>query len=112
MIVVTTDHGRDFKGYGHGGQSERERVTWVATNQKVNERMKSGKSAIVDIAPSISRFLGFEIPRDVLWEQDGIPFIAKGYGNPPSAVFDESPSISSRLSSDMDKDSNFTIKIK
>ena len=77
MIVVTTDHGRDFKGYGHGGQSERERVTWVATNQKVNERMKSGKSAIVDIAPSISRFLGFEIPRDVLWEQDGIPFIGK-----------------------------------
>lgn len=77
MIVVTTDHGRDFKGYGHGGQSERERVTWVATNQKVNERMKSGKSAIVDIAPSISRFLGFEIPRDVLWEQDGISFIGK-----------------------------------
>lgn len=77
MIVVTTDHGRDFKGYGHGGQSERERVTWVATNQKVNERMTSGKSAIVDIAPSISRFLGFEIPRDVLWEQDGIPFIGK-----------------------------------
>ena len=77
MIVVTTDHGREFKGYGHGNQSERERVTWVATNQKVNERMTSGKSAIVDIAPSISRFLGFEVPKDVLWEQDGIPFIGK-----------------------------------
>ena len=31
--------------------------------------------AIVDIAPSLGRFLGFELPRDVLWEQDGIPFI-------------------------------------
>jgi hypothetical protein len=77
MIIVTTDHGRDYMGYDHGGQSERERVTWVATNKKVNERMTSGKSAIVDIAPSISRFLGFEVPKDVLWEQDGIPFIGK-----------------------------------
>ena len=77
MIVVTTDHGRDFMGYGHGKQSERERITWVATNQKVNERMKSGKSAITDIAPSICRFMGFEVPRDILWEQDGMPFIGK-----------------------------------
>lgn len=77
MIVVTTDHGRDFMGFGHGGQSERERTTWVATNQKVNERMKSGKSAMVDIAPSLCRFLGFEAPRDVVWEQDGVPFIGK-----------------------------------
>lgn len=77
MIVVTTDHGRDFMGYGHGNQTERERTTWVATNQKVNERMKSGKSAITDIAPSICRFLGFNIPKDVLWEQDGMPFIGK-----------------------------------
>jgi Uncharacterized proteins of the AP superfamily len=77
MIVVTTDHGRGYDGYGHGGQSERERTTWVATNKKVNERMKSGKSAIVDIAPSICRFMGFEIPRNVRWEQDGTSFYGK-----------------------------------
>ena len=75
MIVVTTDHGRTYDGHGHGGQTERERTTWVSTNQKVNRRMKSGCSAITDIAPSLCRFMGFEIPRDIRWEQDGIPFI-------------------------------------
>lgn len=77
MIVVTTDHGRTFDGKGHGGQSERERTTWVAVNQKVNQRMKSGKSAITDIAPSICRFMGFEIPRDVRYEQDGTSFFGQ-----------------------------------
>ncbi|MCQ2168423.1 MAG: alkaline phosphatase family protein [Bacteroidales bacterium] len=74
MVIVTTDHGRTYDGYGHGGQSERERVTWVSTNRKVNERMTSGKSAITDIAPSICRFMGFEIPLDLRREQDGTSF--------------------------------------
>lgn len=74
MVIVTTDHGRGYDGYNHGGQSERERVTWVATNKKVNQRMKSGLSAAVDIAPSICKFMGFEVPRDVRWEQDGTSF--------------------------------------
>ena len=39
--------------------------------------MKSGKSAMVDIAPSICRFMDFEVPRDVLWEQDGTSFYGK-----------------------------------
>ena len=77
MVVVTTDHGRTDDGFHHGGQSDRERVTWVATNRKVNERLLGGSSSILDIAPSISRFLGFKIPRDILWEQDGMPFIGK-----------------------------------
>ena len=74
MVIVTTDHGRGYDGYGHGGQSERERVTWIATNQKVNQRLLSGKSAAVDIAPSICKFMGFDVPRDVRWEQDGTSF--------------------------------------
>lgn len=77
MIVVCTDHGRGYDGYHHGGQSIRERTIWIATNQKVNARMKSGKSAMVDIAPSICRFMDFEVPRDVLWEQDGTSFYGK-----------------------------------
>ena len=72
MVVVTTDHG---SGYGHGGQSERERTTWIATNQQVNKHFRKDGLSIIDIAPSICRFMGFEVPRDVLWEQDGIPFI-------------------------------------
>lgn len=75
MAVVTTDHGRTESGYGHGGQSERERTTWIATNQQVNEHFRKGVLSITDITPSICRFMDFEVPRDVLWEQDGIPFI-------------------------------------
>lgn len=75
MVIVTTDHGRTESGYGHGGQSERERTTWIATNQQVNEHFRKGVLSITDITPSICRFMGFEVPRDVLWEQDGIPFI-------------------------------------
>lgn len=77
MIVVTTDHGRTYDGHNHGGQSDRERVTWLATNQKVNARLTSGKCAITDIAPSLCKFMGFEIPRDVRWEQDGTSFYGK-----------------------------------
>jgi predicted AlkP superfamily pyrophosphatase or phosphodiesterase len=35
LIVITTDHGRAQKtGKGHGGQSDRERDTWIVTNAK------------------------------------------------------------------------------
>ncbi len=75
MVVVTTDHGRTENGHGHGGQSERERTTWIATNRPVNGHFHDGQLAITDIAPSICRFMGFDIPRDVRWEQDGMPFV-------------------------------------
>jgi len=77
MIVVTTDHGRGENGHGHGGQSRRERTTWISTNVPVNSHFKAGGLAITDIAPSICRYMGFEVPQAVLWEQDGIPFIGK-----------------------------------
>lgn len=35
LIVITTDHGRDEKtGKNHGGQSDRQRSTWMVTNYK------------------------------------------------------------------------------
>ena len=77
MIIVTTDHGRTVNGHGHGGQSARERATWIATNQKVNKRFKEGKAAMVDINPTVCEFLGMEVPEQVAWERDGIPFIGK-----------------------------------
>ena len=77
MFVVTTDHGRTDNGLYHGAQSDRERTTWVVTNKKVNERVLEGGTSILDIAPSISRYLGFKLPRERRWEQDGMPFIGK-----------------------------------
>lgn len=75
MVVVTTDHGREESGHGHGGQSLRERTTWISTNVPVNSHFRGGALSITDITPSICRFMGFEVPQAVRWEQDGIPFI-------------------------------------
>lgn len=74
MFIATTDHGRTYDGYHHGGQSARERTTWIAINREVNERLAGGGSAATDINPSVCRFMGFSVPRDVRWEQDGVSF--------------------------------------
>ena len=77
MIVVTTDHGRDaVTGKDHGGQSARERTTWIATNNpRVDARFKSGASAIVDIAPSILQYMGIAAPTEVAREMEGVSFL-------------------------------------
>ncbi len=76
LIVVTTDHGRDAQtGKNHGGQSDRERLTWIVTNSKnLNERFKN-TPAVVDILPSVCNHLGIKIPEESRNELDGIPFI-------------------------------------
>lgn len=78
MIVVTTDHGRKADtGKDHGGQSERERTTWIATNiRSVNQRFRQNPAA-VDIMPSILRFMDIEIPREIQQEVDGVPFVGE-----------------------------------
>ncbi|MDF2193525.1 alkaline phosphatase family protein [Paraflavitalea sp. CAU 1676] len=75
VIYITTDHGRDSAtGKGHGGQSNRERSTWIVTNaKKLNNYFKTGNPGIVDIMPSIANFLGVTIPREQLMEVDGVP---------------------------------------
>lgn len=78
MIVVTTDHGRDERGFGHGGQSARERSTWIAVNRpEVNSQFSEPALSLVDINPTICRFLGFEDPQEVEFEKDGVPFIGR-----------------------------------
>lgn len=73
VIYITTDHGREDNGYHHGGQSVRERTTWIVTNAKdLNERFSKQQPAIVDIMPSMASFLGITIPREKLMEIDGI----------------------------------------
>lgn len=76
LVVVTTDHGRDAAtGKHHGGQSDRERTTWIATNSRnLNSRFKQNP-AVVDIFPSICNHLGVSIPESVAKELDGVPFI-------------------------------------
>jgi len=74
QLFITTDHGRDAKtGKNHGGQSDRERGTWIITNAKnLNNHFKEGQPAIVDIFSSIARFLTIEISKEQLMEVDGV----------------------------------------
>ncbi|WP_396207912.1 alkaline phosphatase family protein [Gemmatimonas sp.] len=79
MVVVTTDHGRDaVTGRGHGGKSARERTTWIATNQRdLTARFTRGEAAIVDIAPSILRFLRIEASPAVAAQMEGVSFLSR-----------------------------------
>ncbi len=77
LIVITTDHGRDEQtGKGHGGQSLRQRTTWMVTNyNKLNNYTRYYTPAIVDIMPTMARFLNVKIPINDLREVDGIPMM-------------------------------------
>jgi len=79
MILVTTDHGRDsVTGKNHGGQSTRERTTWIVTNAKhLNSYYDKYQPAVVDFMPTMARWLNLTIPRDNLIEMDGTPLIGK-----------------------------------
>jgi predicted AlkP superfamily pyrophosphatase or phosphodiesterase len=76
LLIVTTDHGRDAStGRHHGGQSDRERTTWIATNSRnLNSRYRQNPG-VVDIFPSICNHLGVPIPENAARELDGVPFI-------------------------------------
>ncbi|MBX2900953.1 MAG: alkaline phosphatase family protein [Cyclobacteriaceae bacterium] len=76
LIVITTDHGRDAAtGKHHGGQSERERLTWITTNSKNLNAHFRETPAMVDIMPSIAAHLNLVIPEATKQELDGVPFI-------------------------------------
>lgn len=79
MIIITTDHGRDEKtGRDHGGQSARQRGTWMVTNYKdLNNYARYYEPAIVDIMPTVARFLNVTIPVSTAREVDGVPLIGK-----------------------------------
>ncbi|CAH0262369.1 2,3-bisphosphoglycerate-independent phosphoglycerate mutase [Pedobacter sp. Bi36] len=77
LIIITTDHGRDEKtGRGHGGQSERQRSTWMVSNYKnLNIYAQYFDLGIVDIMPSIADYLNVKLPKSVKQEIDGTSFI-------------------------------------
>lgn len=75
LLVITTDHGRKEDGFGHGGQSLRERTIWIATNaQELNKHFQNNPE-MVDIMPSIANHMGLKIPKKIAMELDGTPFI-------------------------------------
>ncbi len=79
MIVITTDHGRDEEtGKHHGGQSERERSTWIVVNKSnINQYGIENRVPVVDILPTIANYMDIRIPKTHKMELDGIPFIGE-----------------------------------
>ncbi|RZK37958.1 MAG: hypothetical protein EOO90_23820 [Pedobacter sp.] len=77
IIVVTTDHGRDPKtGRGHGGQSDRERSSWIATDAKpLNVYAQKGKASVVDILPTLATHLDISLSDDQKRELDGVSLL-------------------------------------
>jgi predicted AlkP superfamily pyrophosphatase or phosphodiesterase len=89
LLIVTTDHGRDSAtGRDHGGQSAREKSGWILTNAKgLNDRFRSNQSGMVDIMPTIARFMEINIPLPIAREVDGVPLIGNLSLTNPSIDF-------------------------
>lgn len=78
VIFITTDHGREENGYHHGGQSNRERTTWIVTNARdLNTHFTKDQPGIVDILPTIAQHLNINIPRNQKMELDGVSLTGK-----------------------------------
>jgi predicted AlkP superfamily pyrophosphatase or phosphodiesterase len=93
LLVLTTDHGRDpIAGKNHGGQTDRERTTWIVTNQaNTNAYFKQSNPAIVDILPSIATFLKIPIPEKNKVELDGVSFFGPiSIAQPSAAIVNDS----------------------
>lgn len=90
-IFITTDHGRTAtNGRGHGGQTDRERNTWIVTNAGgLNDYFRTGNPGIVDIMPTMANILAVKIPREQLIEIDGVPLTGPLSAIHPNAVLEE-----------------------
>ena len=77
LVVVVTDHGRTpLTAKHHGGQSERERNTWIVMNKKeINQYATERQVAAVDVLPTICDFMDVKVDDTVLAELDGTPLL-------------------------------------
>lgn len=74
QIIITTDHGRTEKnGKDHGGQTPRQRTTWIVANTSLNKYAQYYSPGIIDIMPTIARYLHVTLPLESAREIDGIP---------------------------------------
>ncbi len=76
LVVITTDHGRTAKdGKGHGGQTARERSTWIVSNAQLNNYARQSIPGIIDVMPTIANYMDVHIPNNIKHEVDGLPLI-------------------------------------
>jgi len=109
LIIITTDHGRDpVTGKDHGEQSQRERTTWIVTNnQETNTYFQDFVPAVIDIFPTMARFMNLKIPIESARELDGVPLIGKvSLVNPVLSLYGDSLTITWKA---LDNTGNITV---
>lgn len=91
LIIITTDHGRsEENGKDHGGQSDRQRGTWIVSSTKLNSYAKDQHPGIVDILPTISTFMNIDLKKEVARELDGTSLIGNiSIYNPTVNIFQD-----------------------
>ena len=76
LMIITTDHGRsEENGKDHGGQSNRQRGTWIVSSSKLNAYAKDQHPGIVDIFSTLSTYMQIDLKKDVAREIDGVSLI-------------------------------------
>lgn len=77
LMLITTDHGRtELNGKKHGGQTDRQRNTWLVTNKKeMNAYANTFDPSAVDILPTIARFMNVKPDKYIQYELDGTPLL-------------------------------------
>ncbi|WP_444901052.1 hemopexin repeat-containing protein [Microbulbifer sp. SSSA007] len=87
LVLVTTDHGRDSRGCGHGAQTASEKTIFIGSNLPLNAEHSEfigdihngdfkgiyGHAAQTSIAPTVLRFMDIELQTN--WKLDGNPLI-------------------------------------
>ena len=77
LFIITTDHGRHIEnGFNHGGQSPRERTTWIISNLGPESELSPYyQPAITDILPTMVSFLEIPVDKSIKYEWDGVSWI-------------------------------------
>jgi hypothetical protein len=87
LVLVCTDHGRDYWGSGHGGVTEQEKTVFIASNKPLNEELNQpsipednpgpnnlyGYAAQTSLAPTVLRHMRLDLLPE--WQLDGTPLL-------------------------------------
>ncbi|MCE1041660.1 alkaline phosphatase family protein [Pseudomonas monteilii] len=87
LVIVSTDHGRDYWGKAHGGISEQEKTIFIASNKPLNQELSQPSipaenpgpnhlyslPAQTSVAPTVLRHMGLKLLPE--WLLDGTPLL-------------------------------------
>ena len=78
LALITSDHGRrSSDGRGHGGQSDRERTIWIASNSPRIVPTCERTAAMVNNYPTSLEYMRFELFAEVAVQLEGQSLFSK-----------------------------------